>query len=710
MRTFKNYLMMGLMAVCAVALLAGCKKNNPDIDQPSDQPNKPNVNVDSEIVLSEESITASLDGGSYFMEYEVVYKGEGTNPHASEKITAEAAEDWVKEFNYNVTGALGFKVDANTGAAARECLVTVKYRYAEDATFVVKQGAKMNSGFEVKNVSKADEYFSYTVDIFPEDKKTPYIVMSAGPEYIVQSNLVTGQDFYEDDFAYFGWMGEFYGQTALDIMLQRAKQGDQLGVTVGNGTPGIPYTFYCYHFDAQSGALLSDVSMTTITTAKPAHQDVTFKIDYEVEGCMIKANVVPEGGYAGDYYFDVLNHLDVDSYLDGLDFLKDASDYAEYWWATAVATMTQDLNSPMSYDQILSTYSCKGTYSDGTPKSYCEFELLAKHDYYLVAFAMQEHGLCASKPQVVKITTGDVEMSDNEIRVEVLNLTSRTATFNFWPSNDDYYMGGFEEAAIWATYGSTDAERQQYILKNLSYELLSGNQSYKATKLKADTEYVAYAFGTRGGKPTTTKIFTQSFKTKDGSDGAVNISFKDLGYYDCAEVAQFPGLEFFGGESYAGKVVFPYDVEFSSDEHGDFWYDIYDWTGRHESEYYTEEQYMDGLVWSMDQYGGSAAEQSYAPLKIGGVYELVAVVLDTEGNFSSLYREWVRPTYDGCRDPKVFADWYTIWQENQDDGPELSSLVVNEIVREKTDFGQRVSQMTFERTPVIMGADEVLSR
>ena len=152
-----------------------------------------------------------------------------------------------------------------------------------------------------------------------------------------------------------------------------------------------------------------------------------------------------------------------------------------------------------------------------------------------------------------------------------------------------------------------------------------------------------------------------------------------------------------------------YDVEFISPDHGDFYYDLYDWTGRHESEYYTDEQYMDGLVYMINTHG-PAPEQGYTYMDIGGVYELVGVVLDAEGNFSSLYREWIRPTYDGCGDPEFFANWYTIWQENQDDGPELSSLVVNEIVREKTDFGQRVSQMTFERTPVIMGADEVLSR
>ena len=141
----------------------------------------------------------------------------------------------------------------------------------------------------------------------------------------------------------------------------------------------------------------------------------------------------------------------------------------------------------------------------------------------------------------------------------------------------------------------------------------------------------------------------------------VDISFKDLGYYDCAAVAQYPGLEFFGGNSYAGKVVFAYGVEFSSDEHGDFVYLMYDWTGRHEDEYHTEERYMEDLIYDYNKFG-CAPEQTYTTLEIGGVYELVGVVFDTNGKPSMLYRQMIIPTWDGCRDPKDFVEWYNLWQ------------------------------------------------
>ena len=697
MRTFKNYLMMGLVAVCSVALLAGCRKD-PSTNQP--EPNKPNVEVDSEIVLGQSSITASLDGGSYLVEYTVNYLGEGENPHAGEKITAEAAEDWVNNFGYSVTGVLQFKVDANTSTEERQCLVTVKYRYAEDVTFVVKQGAKIKKGFKLENVTST--YFDYTVDVIPEDKSTPYIVMSAHPEYVVSSGFETGEDYYEDDYAYFGWLGQFYGQSAVQVMQTRAKVGDQIGVTVSGATAGIPYTFYCYYFDYDSGALLSDVTLFTVTTTKPAHKDVTFNMEHVVDSCMIKADVTANG-YEGDYYFDVLNSILVDSYLESFDFLTSVEDVVEYWWSNAIQDMSQEL----SYDEIIAAYTCVGTNPDGSAKSHYDFELLANHDYYLFAFAMEEHGFCCSKPQVKKITTGDVAMSDNVITPSVSNVTTYTATLNFTTTNDDYYVAGWATADEWASYGSNDAERQEYLLTNVEYELCSGNLKANVIDLEAETDYVVYAFGSRGGKPTTKSIYTATFRTKNSSGGSVSISFKDLGYYDAAALSQYPGYDYFSSQQ--GKAIFAIEAVFSNEEYGAYFWDVYDWTNR-EHEVHTDQNLMNHYLWCINEYGSLTVTHTYMPLDFGGAYEFSAVVVDADGVFSDLYRQWIRPTYDGCRNPADYVAWWDAYQESQNEGPELSSLVVDELFREKSNNGKRVSEMTFEKSTVMMTESEVVVR
>ncbi len=702
MRTLKNFLMMGLMPIMALALMVGCN------DTP-EGPNKPTPNVEKDctIKLGKTSISTSLAGGSYLIEYTIQYNGEGENPHKNEKISAEAAESWVKDFNYAITGALQFTVEPNPTDAERECLVTVKYRFAEDVVFTVKQSAAVKAGFALENVTVT--YFDYTVDVIPENKTLPFIVMSASPEYIIASGFETGQDYYEDDIAYFAWLGQFYGMSAAQIMQERAKVGDQRGITVSNGASGVPYTFYCYYFDYESGSLLSDVTFFTVETAKPEKKEVDFEMNYEiVDGCMVKADVTPIG-YTGDYYFDVLNSIQVQDYLDNMEFLNnDPSRVVEYWWATAV----QEMMAEMSNAEIIANFTCVGNNADGTPKSHYEFELLANHDYYLFAFAMEENGLCCSTPKVVKFTTGDVAMSNNEITPSVSKLTSRTATFSFETTNDDYYVAGWQKASDWATYGSNDAERQQYLIHNMDYNLLSGNVSTSVIDLEPETDYVLYAFGSRGGVATTDKIFTETFRTK-GLNGSVSIERVDHGYYDAADFAEKAGYEYLS--NYAGMAIFPIEVKFSDENHGDYFFETYNWTNRAESEYYNDQQYIDGLVWSINEYGSATATHTYTFLDFGGKYQFVAIVFDADGQMSKLYKEWIEPNYDGCGDADDYVAWWDAYQQSQNEGPNLQSIVYNEVAAdkffsEKSPKAQRVSEMTFSNETVKMASDEILAR
>ena len=702
MRTLKNFLMMGLMPIMALALMVGCN----DTPEGPDQPTPPAVEKDCTIKLGKTSISTSLAGGSYLIEYTIQYNGEGENPHKNEKISAEAAESWVKDFNYGITGALQFTVEPNPTDAERECLVTVKYRFADDVVFTVKQGAAVKAGFALENVTAT--YFDYTVDVIPENKTLPFIVMSASPEYIIASGFETGQDYYEDDIAYFSWLGQFYGMSAAQIMQERCKVGDQRGITVSNGASGVPYTFYCYYFDYDSGSLLSDVTFFTVETAKPEKKEVDFNMTYEiVDGCMVVADVTPIG-YTGDYYFDVLNSIQVKDYLDNMDFLNDEPRVVEYWWANAVQEMMKD----MSNAEIVANFTCVGNYADGTPKSHFEFELLANHDYYLFAFAMEENGLCCSTPKVVKLTTGNVAMSNNEITPKVSKLTSRTATFSFTTTNDDYYVAGWQKASDWATYGSNDAERQEYLIHNMDYNLLSGNVSTSVIDLEPETDYVLYAFGSRGGVATTDKIFTETFRTK-GLNGSVSIERVNRGYYDASDFADKAGYEYLS--NYAGKAIFPIEVKFSDENHGDYFFETYNWTNRAESEYYNDQQYIDGLVWSINQYGSATTTHTYTFLDFGGKYQFVAIVFDADGQMSKLYKEWIEPNYDGCGDADDYVAWWDAYQQSQNEGPNLSSIVYNEVAAdkffsEKSPKAQRVSEMTFSNETVKMASDEILAR
>ena len=674
MRTIKN-LMWALLPIFALTFVVGCEKG------PEDEPQGPQVVKDSVIKLSANKVEASLAGGEYTMIYEI------ENAHAGEKITAEAAEAWVNNFNTSVSGILYFKVDANNSDKARECLVTVKYRYAEDVVFVVKQGAKETSGFALENITV--DYFSYTVDIIPENKTAPYIIMSADPTYIVASGFETGEDFYEDDFAYFGWLGQWYGKSAVQIMQERSKIGDQRGVTAGKGASGIPYTCYLYYIDYDSGALLSDVYFFEITTKSPDYIPATFNVDYTVDGCVVSADVTSQD-YEGAYYFDVLSKAMVQDYIDSLDCVNTPAEAVKYYWSMAVMKMMNE--NEMSGSAIIDYYNCQGTYEDGTPRSQYDFELLANTPYYLFAFAMEEHGLCCSEPTIVEINTESVPMSDNVITPSVSKVTAETADISFTTTNDDYYIAGWEKASDWATYGNTDAERQQYLLANLSYEFISGDYSQTVLGLEQGVEYVLYAFGSRGGVATTSQIWTCNFTTKSGL-GAATIEFVDNGYYAAEDLAEIPGWEFFGGDYYSGTFIMPVEYRIEG-EWSAFFGNVYNWTGR--NDLYNDEQYKDGLVWSINEYGSMTLDKTYCILQNDSFYIVAALVIDTDGVYSPVAKHEVRTSYDGARtDASEFDEW---WYGT---GASLSSVVINneqpkELFRTKTAHDNKLSKQGFE--------------
>ena len=646
MRTFKN-LLWAVLPLFALTFAVGCQEPGTGTDDPI------NVTKDSVIKLAKTNVSVGVAGGTSVIEYTI------ENPHAGEKISAEASESWVNGFNYNITGALGFNVDANKGTEARQCLVTVKYRYAEDVVFVVKQGAKTGAGFALENVTS--DFFSYTVDVIPSNKTMPYIVMSASPDYIVSSGFESDEDYYQDDVAYFEWLGSFYGYSVADVMNIRAKIGDQRGITVNEAVSGVPYKFYCYYFDTNTGALASDIAFFTVTTKKPEKNGATFQAEHAVDGCVVSANVTPVGGYEGAYYFDMLNGVMVDYYLEVYsDFLKTPADVAEFFWANGVSEMKFQGN--LSSQAIIDMYNCQGNYDDGTPRSEYDFELLANHTYYLFAFAMDENALCCSAPFIQEIKTGSVPMSDNVITASVSNVTAQTAYISFTTTNDDYYIAGWEKASDWATYGNTDAERQKYLLENLSYEYLSGDYSQNVIGLESGVEYVLYAFGSRGGVATTSAISSCTFTTKSGVGSAYPERI-DYGFFAASDLAEAPGWEFLANDYYSGTIIMPY-VWTIKGEYESFYFNIYDWTGRYDL--YNDKQYRDNLVWHINEYG-NPAKQSYWVLQPDYFYVIAAMAIDKDGYYSDIYQEEVSTSYDAARTDidKFVQEWSWNYDDNE---------------------------------------------
>lgn len=686
MRNFKNFLMMGLLPLFGFALLASCGKD-PNTDSGND-PQRPPVDKDSAIVLKQKTVTAAVSGGSYLLEYEI------TNPHQGEKISATAAEDWVSDFNTGITGALGFKVAANTGDTARETLVTVSYHYAEDVTFTVKQNARTNAGFTVEQVIGNGEYFSFTVNVSPDDKSVPYIVMSASPSYIDEFNLTTSEALYQDDFEYFKYLGTWHGMSAVEIMQDRAKMGNQT-VTVGSAVPGETYVFYCYYFDYESGALLSEVERFNITVEHPKVESISesyFTFSHDIQGPRVFTDV--KSTTAVDYYYDVMSKAELDAAVSK-GFTKES--YIQQWWANIVANLCH--KDGLSTAAIVAQNTCQGQRKNDVTgemedRSKWAYDLLANTTYYIFAFNMDANALCVTTPQFVEFTTGNVESSDNVITLTHSDVTSYRATVTvsatYEESEENYrhaYVIDIATKDEWNKFGKDDESRMNYIKNNIPLEYMWGDKTIGFTGLEGDTEYVVYAFGLYGGV-VTTQLSTTTFKTKSSAPGEVDIDVTDHGYYDAADLAMETGLEFFGSDSFEDCVIVPIEITFSEKNHGDYFLEIYDWTrpdGAKRSDIYDDWQYTSGLLWQIETKGSYSTTKTYTWMKYNCYYTIVALVVDVNGQYSKLFKRDYNPTYDGVGEVADFTEWWYSWNSGGNDGPELSSLIVKEAAEAKAD-------------------------
>ena len=211
--------------------------------------------------------------------------------------------------------------------------------------------------------------------------------------------------------------------------------------------------------------------------------------------------------------------------------------------------------------------------------------------------------------------------------------------------------------------------------------------------IEGGTDYILYAFGSRGGIATTEQIFTCPFSTKSTDAGNATIEYVDNGYYAAEDLAELPGFEFFGGDYYSGTFIMPVEYRIEG-EWSAFFGNVYNWTGR--NDLYNDEQYKDGLVWSINEYGSMTLDKTYCILQNDSFYIVAALVIDTDGVYSPVAKHEVRTSYDGARtNAEDFDKW---WNGT---GASLSSVVINneqpkELFRTKANHSNKLSVAGFE--------------
>lgn len=136
--------------------------------------------------------------------------------------------------------------------------------------------------------------------------------------------------------------------------------------------------------------------------------------------------------------------------------------------------------------------------------------------------------------------------------------------------------------------------------------------------------------------------------------GAVTVSFRELGYYSCVEVGEYPNYQHFA--SYSGMAVMPIELEFSAEEHGAFAWDIINITD--DMSLWSDAECVDYLLWNMQNSGVASSTYSKIVVDMNKSYELIAIVFDAEGLCSKVCRRVVDTLDTGCGDAADYIAWW----------------------------------------------------
>lgn len=229
---------------------------------------------------------------------------------------------------------------------------------------------------------------------------------------------------------------------------------------------------------------------------------------------------------------------------------------------------------------------------------------------------------------------------DNQISVNVTNITSRSAAIGITTTTPDAYaLALFETASL---EGASDADIEDYLIQAVAegdVDYLSGDLSSEEgvfEGMSPETSYTVVVMGVAGDVATTDLIKKEFTTTEAGkSDVAFSLEYK---YFEGADVQDFygvtgrEGLAFLAGRVNTEGKGFYWNViaksAFDEIEGGDL----------------TDEQYIDLLL---DPEMQSATQTPFTYICDYDEMRLFGVAYDENGNFGPVWKEDVNLTPEG---------------------------------------------------------------
>ena len=474
------------MAVVALALVAVSCQNEP-------------VATNKNIVTYVESLEAQPEGETFRVNYSIASPVEGMS------LEVKCNAEWV---TVDVVTASFFDITVakNDSGAERSTVLTLGYGNDNKSLSVSQKAWEAPLAVKVEKVDATSVTFSVTA----LDDQTTWIGQIVDKVWFDQMDE---EDIFNEDMRYYYAMAEENGVALEEYLATILSKGSHSNLRMSGLDPEWEYVVYIYGMDTAGEKTTSIYSESFTTTAPYTGNDVTFDFNITVNRAIAHIEITPSHeGVA--YYNNLITYEDFESlYGKDINAAADAviadviEDYA-YWDYTLAETFEYNT------DYLATAY---------------EFEGMANTKYVAFAFKWNEQCERMSEVSFAEFEIGEIPMSENELSMEISDVTQSTFYVKIATTNNDPY-------AIFAIPASeisklrTDDQIFDYILTKYGTSFLynyifEGNIEGTFSGLEADTEYAVLLFGYEAGT-LTTKITRQNITTLKA--GAVDACVYDI--------------------------------------------------------------------------------------------------------------------------------------------------------------------------------------
>ena len=475
-----------MMAVVALALVAVSCQKEP-------------VATNKNIVTYVESLEAQSEGETFRVNYSIVNPAEGMS------LEVKCNAEWV---TVDVVTASFFDITVakNDSGAERTTKLTLGYGNDTKSLNISQKEWYAPLALKVESVEATAVVFSVTA----LDEETTWIGQIVDKVWFDQ---MSEEDIFSEDMNYYYAMAEENGVALEEYLASILSKGSHSNLRMAGLDPEWEYVVYVYGMDTAGEKTTSIYWESFTTTAPYAGNDVTFDFDITVNRAIAHIAITPSHeGVA--YYNNLITYEDFET-LYGKDInaaadavIADVIEDYTYWDYTLAETFEYNT------DYLATAY---------------EFEGMANTKYVAFAFKWNEKCERLSEVSFAEFEIGEIPMSENELSMEISDITQSTFYVKVETTNNDpYAIFAIPTAEIGKL--RTDDQIFDYILKQYGTSYLynyifEGDIEGVFSGMEANTEYAVLLFGYEAGT-LTTKITRQNITTLKA--GAVDACVYDI--------------------------------------------------------------------------------------------------------------------------------------------------------------------------------------